>query len=197
MLRCPADLRAERAARAVCEGRRHGYSGHASCGLHTGSQAGTQAPEAGLQAHVLLTLHACVPRQLKAEPSEAAALAQPRLITRPRQQLGSPTRRSERSRPSSWSGGQRVVARAAWTSCFGVQQCTACFGVHAVASECTGVKSACFGVHRGALENSNGKLKNPDALKIHFSPTVTPAQPDLRITRGARCGTRAGRGRLA
>ena len=79
-------------------------------------------------------------------------------------------------------GGQRVVARAAWTSCLGVQQCTACFGVHAVASECTGVKSACFGVHRGALENSNGKLKNPDALKIHFSPTVTPARPDLRFT---------------
>ena len=45
-------------------------------------------------------------------------------------------------------------------------------------SECT----ASFGVHRGALENSNGKLKNPDALKIHFSPTVTPARPDLRFT---------------
>ena len=61
---------------------------------------GTRGRPAG---HFLLTLHACVPRQLKAEPSEAAALAQPRLIARPRQQLGSPTRRSEWSRPISWS----------------------------------------------------------------------------------------------
>ena len=40
---------------------------------------------------------------LQAELSEAAALAQPQLIARPPQQLRSPTRRSECSRPSSWS----------------------------------------------------------------------------------------------
>ena len=49
------------------------------------------------------SLHACVPHQLQAELSEAAALAQPQLIARPPQQLRSPTRRSECSRPSSWS----------------------------------------------------------------------------------------------
>ena len=133
MLHRPADLRAtckQNARHELCA--KAGGTATAGTRHAASTLAARLAPRHPRQAcrPTYDSLHACVPRQLKAEPSEAAALAQPRLITRPRQQLGSPTRRSERSRPSSWSGGQRVVARAAWTSCLGVQQCTACFGVH-------------------------------------------------------------------
>ena len=98
-----ADLRAERAAWAVC--KKAGGMANAGTRQAASTLASRLAPRHPRQAcrPTYDSLHACVARQLKAEPGEAAALAQPRHIARPRQQLGNPTRRSECSRPISWS----------------------------------------------------------------------------------------------
>ena len=102
-----ADLRAERAAWAVC--KKAGGMANAGTRQAASTLASRLAPRHPRQAcrPTYDSLHACVPRQLKAEPGEAAALAQPRHIARPRQQLGNPTRRSECSRPISWSADRR------------------------------------------------------------------------------------------
>ena len=116
----PAGTMATRCTlRADAQGRRGSCRG-AGTRQAASTLAARLAPRHPRQAcrPTLDSLHACVPRRPKAEPSEAAALAQPRLIARPPQQLRSPTRRSECSRPISGSKARHALPRNGRLSAF-------------------------------------------------------------------------------
>ena len=97
-----SDLHDKKARRELCAKARHAEARTSQAASHWKPGWHPRNPRQACRP-ASDSIHACAPRQLKAEPSEAAALAQLRLSASPRQQLRSPTRRRERSRPCSWS----------------------------------------------------------------------------------------------
>ena len=105
-----ADLRAERAAWAVC--KKAGGMANAGTRQAASTLASRLAPRHPRQAcrPTYDSLHACVPRQLKAEPGEAAALAQPRVIGSSPARGSSWAARREAASAAGRAAGQRALA---------------------------------------------------------------------------------------